>query len=132
MDNFQSIRQQIGLEAGRHNIAVVGRVSSGKTSMINSIRGLRRGLTESQVPEDPAYSLGQVGTEEMNQGSTKYRDHNHTNTIWWDMPGTGGLHEREWTYSNRYHLGVYDTLLILHDGPLSRVSDVICLVLGTY
>lgn len=103
------------------NIAVVGRVSSGKTTFINDCRGLRF----SQVgPRERGkeYQLGEVGNEETTQHRQLYRDIEHEQIFWWDMPGIGGQSQREWNYYTTFNLSLYDRLLILHDKPFSQVS----------
>lgn len=123
-DEIRELRTALGLgEEGDvvDNIAVVGRVSSGKTSFINSCRGLRRPREESQ-DADPRYRLGEVGNEETTQKRTEYRHKDYPTIVWWDMPGTGGKNQREWTYYNTFNLGLYNFLLILHDKPFSQVG----------
>jgi len=73
---------------------------------------------------NPEYSIGVVGSEETTPMRTKYRDLNNPTTVWWDMAGTGGINQREWTYYNDLNLGAYNNLLVLHDGPFSRVSNI--------
>lgn len=104
-----------------NNIACVGRVSAGKTSFINSCRGLHPRSRESN-DVDPECRPGEVGLEETTEERTKYLHPDIPKLIFWDMPGTGGMAKREWDYYTDYNLGLYDYLLVLHDMPFSQVS----------
>lgn len=122
-EDIPDFRRQCALgEIGiTQNIAVVGRVSSGKTTFINDCRGLRFSQVGPQG-RDKEYQLGEVGNEETTQHRQLYRDIAHEQIFWWDMPGIGGQSQREWNYYSTFNLSLYDRLLILHDKPFSQVS----------
>ena len=104
------------------NIAVAGRISSTKTSFINSCRGLFPG---SPNPEGLSreYWLGETGNEETTQLRGRYYDKKCPTLAWWDMPGVGGQTQRESTFYNTHNLAAYQCTLLLHDQAFSQVSN---------
>lgn len=59
------------------NIAITGNSGSGKSMLINTLRGL--------LPSDPG--AAQTGFKETTSAKTPYPHPNNQNLIFWDLPG---------------------------------------------
>jgi hypothetical protein len=100
--NRRSLREAQGILDEYTNITLVGQVSAGKTSFINSCRGLFPGFSVEYHFTDPEFGLGPTGNREMTQLIQKYRSTRTPNTLWWDMPGIGGSGGGWW--SMKYYI----------------------------
>jgi predicted GTPase len=85
------------------NIAVTGNAGVGKSSFINSLRGLR------------AYSEGAaaVGVHETIFGPTKYMHPINKNIVLWDLPSVGTPTFPKDTYLQNVRFEKYDYFLII-------------------
>jgi interferon gamma inducible protein 47 len=84
------------------NIAITGDSGTGKSTIINTLRGLRN--------NDP--NAAQVGTVETTMTPTAYKHPNFPNVIFWDLPGVGTPKNPQATYKKRMNLKMYDFFII--------------------
>ncbi|XP_051878021.1 T-cell-specific guanine nucleotide triphosphate-binding protein 2-like [Pristis pectinata] len=99
------------------NIAVLGDVSSGKSTFINAMRGLRS--------DDPG--AAPTGTDELSTVPTKYRYPSLPNVHLWDLPGTNSFGFEMNSYLKQVQFESYDFYIIVSqsrfrecDGELSK------------
>ncbi|XP_053383701.1 T-cell-specific guanine nucleotide triphosphate-binding protein 2-like [Mercenaria mercenaria] len=88
------------------NIAVTGQSGSGKSSLINALRGLKE--------ED--VGAAQVGEKETSSKYCSYPHPNHGRFIFWDLPGVGTDKFPQKTYMESIHASRYDFFLIVSSG----------------
>ncbi len=92
------------------NIAVIGRSGVGKSSFINTIRGLR--------PTDPGATA--VGITQTTLNPTPFPDPSHPNLVYWDLPGVGTPQYPVKKYKEQISFDRYDFFLIL---SFNRFTD---------
>ena len=90
-------------KAKKLNVAVVGSSGQGKSSIINTIRGLK--------PKDTG--AARVGITETTLTITPYSDPNNPNLIYWDLPGCGTSEFPCNTYLQKIEFEKYDFFLII-------------------
>ncbi len=92
-----------GINQFRFNIAVMGQRGVGKSTFINTFRGL--------TPRDPG--AAKVGVTDTTASVKGYRDPVHRNFVLWDLPGVGtpGFSRQE--YLEKVNFNKYDSFLIL-------------------
>jgi hypothetical protein len=114
-------RAKENFEKGRIHIAVCGQSGSGKSSVINALRGIQN----SQVGAAP------TGTTETTQTRSTYHAHESIcTTTLHDLPGGGTRRTPIEDYYNNQKLYLFDLLLVTHSGRLGQVSD--CPFLPSY
>jgi predicted GTPase len=84
------------------NIAITGDSGTGKSTIVNTLRGLRA--------NDPASA--QVGNVETTMTPTAYQHPNFPNVVFWDLPGVGTPKNPVSTYKKRMNLKSYDFFII--------------------
>jgi len=90
------------LEETPVNIAITGDSGTGKSTIVNTLRGLRH--------DDPA--AASVGTVETTMQPTPYKHPNFPNVTFWDLPGVGTPKNPRSTYKKRMNLKSYDFFII--------------------
>jgi GTPase SAR1 family protein len=125
-ESRRSLREAQGIFDEVTNIALVGQVSAGKTSFINSCRGLFPRFKVEYHFANPEFGLGPVGNREVTQEIQKYRSTRSPNTLWWDMPGIGGSGGgwKSMKYYITFNLVLYDLIILLHSGSFGQVRSV--------
>ncbi|KAL7755593.1 hypothetical protein ACKLNR_014691 [Fusarium oxysporum f. sp. zingiberi] len=100
-------------EKGRIHIAVCGQGGSGKSSVINALRGIQN----SQVGAAP------TGTTETTQTRSTYHAHESIcTTTLHDLPGGGTRRMPIEDYYNNQKLYLFDFLLVIHSGRLGQLD----------
>jgi predicted GTPase/uncharacterized protein (DUF697 family) len=84
------------------NIAVTGDSGTGKSTLVNTLRGLRS--------SDPAAAA--VGAVETTFKPTPYQHPTFPNVIFWDLPGVGTPKNPKSSYNKQMNLKSYDFFLI--------------------
>jgi len=79
------------LDSTTVNIAITGDSGTGKSTIINTLRGIG--------PNDPASA--QVGLVETTMKPTAYAHPNFPNVIFWDLPGVGTPKNPKSTYKKK-------------------------------
>ncbi|EPS93596.1 hypothetical protein FOMPIDRAFT_8235, partial [Fomitopsis schrenkii] len=91
---------------GYLHVAIAGVAGSGKSSLLNALRGIRNG-------EPGAASTGVVETTSV---VARYPDPSPGKRIvWYDVPGAGTLSIPDWVYFTDQGLFVLDCILVLFD-----------------
>ncbi|KAI6027938.1 hypothetical protein PISMIDRAFT_405185 [Pisolithus microcarpus 441] len=86
------------------HFAVAGVAGSGKSSLVNAIRGLRNSDT----------GAAPTGVVETTATIGRYRDSNRRLPfVWYDIPGAGTLNQPGWQYFNNQGLFVFDCIIAL-------------------
>jgi predicted GTPase len=85
------------------NVALTGDTGSGKSTLINTLRGLR--------PTDKG--AAKVGTVETTLKPVPYEHPNFPNVIFWDLPGVGTPNFPQKSYKKKVNLKFYDFFLIV-------------------
>jgi hypothetical protein len=101
---------------GFQHFAIAGIAGSGKSSLINAVRGLRNNSPD-------AAPTGLVETTEV---ITRYADPNPEHAvIWYDVPGAGTLKISDWGYFNEQGLYIFDCIVVLFDTRLTSTDIAI-------
>ncbi|KAF8450083.1 interferon-inducible GTPase-domain-containing protein [Kalaharituber pfeilii] len=108
-EEWTTARQRLAPGEGKFHCAVAGISGSGKSSLINALRGLRN--NSSQAAE--------VGVTETTRTITYYPDLSvtppHNRFIWYDVPGAGTLTIPGPQYFNSQGLFVFDLIIVVLD-----------------
>ncbi|KAI1644214.1 interferon-inducible GTPase-domain-containing protein [Daldinia loculata] len=112
-------RAVAGYEDGCVNIALIGSQGTGKSSLINSLRGLSHGDRDA----------AEVGDIETTLRRKKYRD--SKSIVWYDIPGSGTRNVSAWQYYYDNDLYIYDKIVFVH-GKILTESDLRILKLCQY
>jgi len=101
--------------------AIAGLAGSGKSSLINALRGLRNSST------NPA--VAPTGVTETTMKIAAYRDPAKTlprsRFVWYDVPGAGTSKIKGWQYFNSQGLFVFDLILVVVDNRFSEQDLII-------
>ncbi len=115
-EEIRGARLAVGYVANHTNVGVVGRQNEGKSSLVNSLRGLRPGGPDS----------AKVGEAETTKEPAAFVDKRHIGMIWHDIPGGGTRNFTAWGYYYNHRLFAYDKILLVHSATLSEVrADVV-------
>ena len=106
----QRARQQLGLAPGKVHVAVVGPTGVGKSSVINSIRGLRVG--------SPGYAM--TGEVETTHSRTPY-DWTE-DIVLHDVPGGGTVAHPAHSYPHDIVLHGFDVVLSVYDRSIMSIN----------
>jgi len=110
-EEFEATKRRLKYTPGLLHFAIAGVSGSGKSSLINAIRGLKN--------QDKA--AAPTGVVETTNEITHYPDPDPSNPfVWYDVPGAGTLKIPGWKYFNDQGLYIFDCILILFD---SRFTD---------
>jgi len=90
------------LESTPINVAIVGDSGTGKSTLVNTLRGLRS--------DDPA--AAQIGSIETTMKPTPYQHPTFPNVVIWDLPGVGTPKNPQSSYKKRMNLKSYDFFII--------------------
>ena len=94
---------------GRLHFAVCGASGSGKSSLINALRGLKNGQE------------GSAGTDvvECTEALQRYPDPRKKmpfpHFVWYDIPGAGTSKTPDWQYFNRQGLFIFNFIILVYD-----------------
>ncbi|KAF7357906.1 p-loop containing nucleoside triphosphate hydrolase protein [Mycena venus] len=112
--DFEDAKRRIGYRDGLYHFAVAGIAGSGKSSLINALRGLRNGDAGAAA----------TGITETTLRVARFPDSDPKNPfVWYDIPGAGTLQVRDWQYFNEQGLYVFNALVVLIDNRFT-MTDV--------
>ncbi|KAJ7782249.1 interferon-inducible GTPase-domain-containing protein [Mycena maculata] len=112
--DLEDAKRRIGYRDGLYHFAVAGVAGSGKSSLINALRGLRN--------RDAGAAA--TGITETTLRVARFPDSDPKNPfVWYDIPGAGTLQVRDWQYFNNQGLYVFDALVVLVDNRFT-MTDV--------
>jgi len=93
---------------GKINVALAGKSGKGKSTLINTIRGLK--------PNDP--NAAKVGAVETTTDPAPYSFPGSEEILLWDLPGSETPNYPLDTYVSRLGLRYFDAVIIVSAGPL--------------
>ncbi|KAI5995044.1 interferon-inducible GTPase-domain-containing protein [Pisolithus albus] len=109
-------KANVNYQEGIFHFAVAGVSGTGKSTLINALRGLRNN-------ERGAAGVGVVETT-LTIG--RYPDPNSDNPfVWYDIPGAGTLSQPDWLYFNNQGLFVFDCIIVLFDNRFTETDAAI-------
>ncbi|KZT02382.1 uncharacterized protein LAESUDRAFT_815409 [Laetiporus sulphureus 93-53] len=117
-DERERKKRELKYEEGFFHCAVAGVPGSGKSSLLNALRGLRNN------------ELGSAPTGIMEKTSVtiRYVDQNtamHLPFAWYDIPGAGSLTVPEWTYFKDQGMYIFDAVIVLVDTRFTETDIAI-------
>ncbi|KAK4194457.1 interferon-inducible GTPase-domain-containing protein [Triangularia verruculosa] len=112
-EEIAAVRQHIGYDPDKNNIAVTGNLNAGKSSLINALRN--------SVFGDSDYAP--TGAAETTMNRHKYLDPIHADHVWYDTPGAGTPNVTTFGYYRAQKLFAYDMVVLAHESSLTE-SDV--------
>lgn len=102
-------KTRIQYDPEKLHFAICGSSGSGKSSLINALRGLTN--------FDPG--AAPTGVTETTMSITRYPDPHeelpHSRFIWFDVPGAGTLNVPGWQYFNQLGLFIFDIIILVYD-----------------
>ncbi|KAF7979688.1 hypothetical protein HWV62_41699 [Athelia sp. TMB] len=115
-DELQKAKERIGYVDGAFHFAVAGMGGSGKSSLINALRGMT----------DEGRQAAATGIVETTKIITGYRDPNKSLPfMWYDVPGAGSLKVPSWKYFHDKELYVFDSIIVLFDARFTETDIAI-------
>ncbi|KAI6027862.1 interferon-inducible GTPase-domain-containing protein [Pisolithus microcarpus] len=116
LDEIAAAKTRVQYEQGRFHFAVAGVAGSGKSSLINAIRGV----------ENRHQDAAETGVVETTVTTGRYPDPNpDLPFVWYDIPGAGTLHQPDWLYFNAQGLFVFDCVIALFDNRFTETDIAI-------
>jgi len=103
LDEIEAMKKRIQYDEQLFHIAVAGVAGSGKSSLINALRGLRNNSPGS-APTDVTETTMEV---------KRYPSVNSQPIAWYDMPGAGTPSVTSWQYFHTQGLYVFDCVIVL-------------------
>ncbi|KAF9045518.1 interferon-inducible GTPase-domain-containing protein [Panaeolus papilionaceus] len=100
---IQRFRERYKIQSDKINIAIVGESGMGKSTLLNSLRGLS--------PGDP--NAAESGFNEMTATVKGYPDTHNPSVMWYDVPGANTPTIQGWMYFVQQGLFVFDVLVIV-------------------
>ncbi|KAL0566918.1 hypothetical protein V5O48_015083 [Marasmius crinis-equi] len=112
LEQYNAAKDSYAYEPGKVHLAIAGSSGTGKSSMINAIRGMRD-------VEDDAARVGNVET--TTQMQRFYEPDDRLPFVWFDVPGAGTLNVPGSTYFNNKGLYLLDSIIVLYN---DRFTDI--------
>lgn len=113
---FNATKRRLRYKEGIFHFAVAGIAGSGKSSLVNALRGLRAN------DKDAA----KVGVTETTSVITRYRDPRKGMPFaWYDVPGSGTLSISDWQYFTDQGLYIFDAIIVLFDNRFTATDVAI-------
>jgi hypothetical protein len=113
---IQDAKARVQYRADRINFAVCGFTGTGKSSLVNAIRGVKN----SDVEAAP------TGVVETTMDIARYPDIRKEDPfprfVWFDVPGGGGAEITDWQYFNQQGLFIFDMIIIVYDTVSTPIS----------
>lgn len=98
------------------HFAIAGVAGSGKSSLVNALRGLRNSDS----------GAAPTGVVETTTTIVPYRDSNHRLPfVWYDIPGAGTLSQPGWQYFNNQGLFIFDCIIVLVGERFTQMDTAI-------
>ena len=116
LQQIHDAKERFQYQEGYLHVGVAGIAGSGKSSLVNALRGIRNG-------EPGAAETGVVETTSV---AARYPDPNPSKRIvWYDIPGAGTLSIPDWIYFADQGLFVLDCILVLFDARFTATDIAI-------
>ncbi|KAF8851659.1 hypothetical protein BDZ45DRAFT_660306 [Acephala macrosclerotiorum] len=120
-DNIRDAKKEARWVEGCIHVAVIGNQNVGKSSLVNACRG----LTDEDNNAAPVSECQMIAPER------RYPDQRHPRFIWYDIPGAGTEHVKDWQYYHDQKLFIYDIVILANHSTLT-VSDLRILKICDY
>ena len=108
-EELASVKARAEYREDRLHFAVCGPSGSGKSSLINALRGLKNGQEGS----------AKTGVVECTAALQRYPDPRknipYSRFVWYDVPGAGTSKIPGWQYFNRQGLFIFDFIILVYD-----------------
>ena len=108
-EELAAAKARAGYREDRLHFAVCGPSGSGKSSLINAVRGLKNGQEGS----------AKTGVVECTEALQRYPDPRkrmpYPRFVWYDVPGAGTSKIPGWQYFNRQGLFIFDFIILVYD-----------------
>ncbi|KAF9232159.1 interferon-inducible GTPase-domain-containing protein [Melanogaster broomeanus] len=115
-EELAATKRRVQYKEGLFHFAVAGVAGSGKSSLINALRGMRN--------KDAGAAA--TGVTETTLQMTRYPDANPSHPfVWYDIPGAGTLKIPDWQYFNAQGLYVFDCIVVLFDNRFTMTDIAI-------
>jgi len=109
MEEFEAAKVRVQYNENLLHFAVSGPSGSGKSSLINAFRGLRK----------KDRGAAQVGVVETTTAVARYPDPRteppYPRFVWYDVPGAGTAKIPAWQYFNQQGLFIFDFIILVYD-----------------
>jgi ABC-type glutathione transport system ATPase component len=109
-EEFEAAKARVEYRVDRLHFAICGGSGTGKSSLINAIRGLQDFDSARAAP---------TGIVETTMDISPYPDprneHPYSRFIWFDVPGAGTLEISDWQYFNQQGLFIFDAMVLVYD-----------------
>ncbi|EPS93834.1 hypothetical protein FOMPIDRAFT_1135394 [Fomitopsis schrenkii] len=110
----RAAKERLEYKEGLVHVAVAGVSGSGKSSLVNALRGLRN-RDEGAAPT----SSSRVTTSTI----ARFPDPDPARPfVWYDVPGAGTLEVPEWQYFTDQGLYIFDCIIVLFDTRLTATD----------
>ena len=113
LSEFEETKRRVEYKEGWFHFAVAGTAGTGKSSLVNALRGLRNN----------SRNAARTGTSETTKSIARYVDVNDRPFIWYDIPGAGTMNVPDWKYFVDQGLYVFDAIIVLY-GDRFTETDV--------
>ncbi|KAG6329072.1 hypothetical protein ID866_10016 [Astraeus odoratus] len=115
-DEIVEAKAKAEYQDGLLHFAIAGVAGTGKSSLINAIRGLDN--------RDPG--AAGTGVVETTFTTGRYPDPNPDYPfVWYDIPGAGTLGQPDWLYFNAQGLFIFDCIIVLFDNRFTQTDVAI-------
>lgn len=115
-EEVEEAKARTQYQDGLFHFAIAGVAGSGKSSLINALRGLSNKET----------AAAKAGVVETTCELGRYPDPNpRLPFVWYDIPGAGTLRQPDWLYFNKQGLFVFDCIIVLFDNRFTQTDAAI-------
>ena len=114
-EEYQLAKNRVQYDPEKLHFAVCGSSGSGKSSLINALRGLKNNSRQSAP----------TGAVETTMAITRYaeprRELPYNRFVWFDCPGAGTLKIPGWQYFNQQGLFIFDIIILVYDSVIISI-----------
>lgn len=116
LEQVKAALEQMKFHPEKLHFAVCGSSGSGKSTVINAVRGL--GCT--------GEGTARVGVTECTSEISRYPDPReelpYSRFIWYDIPGAGTTAVPDWQYFNDQGLFIFDFIIMVYDVRFTKID----------
>jgi ribosome biogenesis GTPase A len=113
-EEFNNVKKRVQYRSDRLHVALCGSSGTGKSSLINAVRGLPN-------QDDGAAPTG-VATMNTQRYPDIRKEDPFPRFVWFDIPGGGGGKITDWHYFTNQGLFVFDVILVVYDTVSASTS----------
>ncbi|KAL0572273.1 hypothetical protein V5O48_009699 [Marasmius crinis-equi] len=115
-EQYKKAKDSYAYEPGKVHLAIAGSSGTGKSSMINAIRGMR----------DVGADAAQVGIIETTSQMQRFHEpDDRLPFVWFDVPGAGTLNVPGSTYFKDKGLYLLDSIIVLYNDRFTNIDIAI-------